>query len=54
MNRDEGLRQCAAIAGRGVRRWKESCKRSPATALLSAMAAGFLAGMVLRLFERRK
>ena len=53
MNRN-AVKQCTAIAGRGVRQWKESCKRSPATALLSAMTAGFLAGMVLRIFGRRK
>ncbi len=37
-----------------VDKWARLCKVSPAVALLSAVAAGYLAGVVLRIFERRK
>ena len=35
-------------------KWARSCKRSPAVTLVSAIAAGYFIGVVLRIFERRK
>ena len=46
--------QTATIAKRGIQWWAGRCKHSASAALLSAVAAGFIAGMVLRLFERKK
>jgi len=54
MNGADAAKQCAAVARRGAKLWLASCRRNPAVALASAVAAGFLAGMVLRVFERRK
>lgn len=54
MTREQTARQAANVAKRGIQWWADRCNRSASTALLSAVAAGFLAGMVLRLFERKK
>lgn len=54
MTREQTAQQAAAVARRGIQWWADRCNRSASTALLSAVAVGFLAGMVLRVFERRK
>jgi hypothetical protein len=54
MTRDETLKKGADSARRAIQWWSHRCHQSPAAALLSAAAAGFLAGLVLRAFERRK
>ena len=46
--------QTATVAKRGIQWWADRCKRSASAALLSAVAVGFVAGMVLRIFERKK
>ena len=42
----------ALEAGGGVRNLGERAWKNPVAAFLSALAAGFLLGLVLRLFER--
>ena len=37
-----------------IRKWADTCKRSPAVVLASAVAVGFFIGLVLRAFEQPK
>ena len=47
------IQQRAAAAARKVADIGAQLRRSPGLALLAAVAAGFLAGLVLRCFERK-
>jgi hypothetical protein len=48
------LKKAAGTAIRTVRNAGAAIGRSPALALLTAVAAGFVAGLVMRRFERPK
>jgi len=52
MNAEE-IQQRAAAFARKVADFRAQLRRSPALALLTAVAAGFVAGLVLRCFERK-
>ncbi len=48
------IKKAASVAGERLRSVGSALGRSPAAALLTAVAVGFLGGLVLRCFERPK
>lgn len=47
------IHERVAVAARRVGDFRAQLRRSPGLALLTAVAAGFLAGLLLRCFERK-